>query len=113
MAENQDKPKTQQIQLRIDESKMVSTYANTIRTSTTTDEVVMDFGMNLPVQGPDNQAALMFNVGSRIIMNWGGAKRLAITLGQVVRQYEERNGEIRLPGPSQPAEESDKPKLAD
>lgn len=113
MAENQDKPKTQQIQLRIDESKMVSTYANTIRTSTTTDEVVMDFGMNLPVQGPDNQAALMFNVGSRIIMNWAGAKRLAITLGQVVRQYEERNGEIRLPTPGQPAEESDKPKLAD
>ena len=113
MAENQDKPKTQQIQLRIDESKMVSTYANTIRTSTTTDEVVMDFGMNLPVQGPDNQAALMFNVGSRIIMNWGGAKRLAITLGQVVRQYEERNGEIRLPTPGKPAEESDKPKLAD
>ncbi len=113
MAENQDKPKTQQIQLRIDESKMVSTYANTIRTSTTTDEVVMDFGMNLPVQGPDNQAALMFNVGSRVIMNWAGAKRLAITLGQVVRQYEERNGEIRLPGPSHPAEESKTPKLAD
>ncbi len=34
---------------------MTSTYANTIRTSTTADEVVLDFGMNLPVQGPDGR----------------------------------------------------------
>ncbi len=85
-----------QIQLRIDESKMHNTYANTIRTSTTQDEVVLDFGMNLPMQGQDNQPMLVFNVGSRVIMNWSAAKRLAINLGQVIRQYEERNGEIQL-----------------
>lgn len=90
---------SRQIQLRIDESKMTQTYSNTIRTSTTQDEVVMDFGMNLPVQGPDNQPVLMFNVGSRVVMNWSGAKRLAISLGQVIRQYEERNGEIQLNRP--------------
>ena len=90
----------QQIQLRIDESKMNSTYANTIRTSTTTDEVVLDFGMNLPIQqGPDAPPSLVFSVGSRVIMNWGGAKRLAISLGQIIRQYEERNGEIQLQRP--------------
>jgi hypothetical protein len=88
----------QQIQLRIDESKMSSTYANTIRTSTTQDEVVLDFGMNLPMQVENNQAALLFSVGSRVIMNWPGAKRLAISLSQVIRQYEERNGEIQLQG---------------
>jgi hypothetical protein len=95
MGENQQQD-GRQIQLRIDESKMATTYANTIRTSTTQDEVVLDFGMNLPVPGPDNQPALMFSVGSRVVMNWQGAKRLAISLGQVVRQYEERNGEISL-----------------
>ena len=42
----------QQVQLRIDESKMNTTYANTIRTSTTNDELVMDFGLNLPMQHP-------------------------------------------------------------
>jgi len=99
MAENQPQ---QQVQLRIDESKMVSTYANTIRTSTTSDEVVMDFGMNLPVQGQEGQPVILFNVGSRVIMNWPGAKRLAISLGQVIRQYEERNGEIALPQAHQP-----------
>jgi hypothetical protein len=96
-----------QIQLRIDESKMNTTYANTIRTSTTQDEVVLDFGMNLPVPGPDNQPALLFAVGSRVIMNWSGAKRLAISLGQVVRQYEERSGEIQLQGQGQ-----NKPRLS-
>ncbi|MDI1290789.1 MAG: DUF3467 domain-containing protein [bacterium] len=95
MAEN-DKNEQRQIQLRIDESKMGTTYANTIRTSTTQDEVVLDFGMNLPVPNQDNQPALVFAVGSRVVMNWAGAKRLAISLGQVVRQYEERAGEINL-----------------
>lgn len=95
MAENPQQPQ-QQVQLRIDESKMHSTYANTIRTSTTADEVVLDFGMNLPMPGQDNQPVLLFAVGSRVVMNWRGAKRLAISLGQVIRQYEERNGEINL-----------------
>lgn len=95
MAENTP-TQQQQIQLRIDESKMHSSYANTIRTSTTNDEVVLDFGMNLPVAGQDNQPALLFSVGSRVVMNWAGAKRLAISLGQVIRQYEERNGEINI-----------------
>lgn len=99
MADNttgEGKQDQRQIALRIDESRMATTYANTIRTSTTQDEVVLDFGMNLPMQGPDNQPMLMFAVGSRVVMNWSGAKRLAMSLAQVVRQYEERNGEIQL-----------------
>ncbi len=98
---------SQQIQLRIDESRMVTTYANTIRTSTTQDEVVMDFGMNIPMQGQDGKPMLNFAVGSRVVMNWAGAKRLAISLAQVVRQYEERAGEIKLGGPG------GSPRLAD
>jgi hypothetical protein len=92
----------QQVRLNIDESKMQTTYANTIRTSTTGDEVVLDFGVNLPVPTQDNQPTLQFSVGSRVVMNWRGAKRLAISLGQVIRQFEEANGEIQLnPGQSQ------------
>lgn len=109
MAENEG---NQQVQLRIDETKMNSTYSNTIRTSTTQDEVIMDFGMNLPMATQDQSPALLFSVGSRVIMNWAGAKRLAISLGQVIRQYEERNGEIQLQR-SQPGEGGQPPKLAD
>ncbi|QKK09670.1 MAG: DUF3467 domain-containing protein [Planctomycetota bacterium] len=103
---------SRQIQLRIDETKMTSTYANTIRTSSTHDEVVLDFGMNLPVQGQNNEPALLFSVGSRVIMNWPAAKRLAISLGQVIRQYEERNGEIKIQQAPAPGD-AQAPKLAD
>ena len=95
MAENPQQQQ-RQVQLRIDESKMTTSYANTIRTSTTGDEVVLDFGMNLPQPTPDGQPVLQFSVGSRVVLNWRGAKRLAISLGQVIRQFEERNGEIVL-----------------
>jgi hypothetical protein len=91
-----DKPQQQQIQFRIDESKMHSTYANTIRTSNTQDEVVMDFGLNLPMQAPNQPPMIVFNVGSRVIMNWAGAKRLVMSLGNAVRQYEEQFGQIDL-----------------
>ncbi|MEM1185384.1 MAG: DUF3467 domain-containing protein [Planctomycetota bacterium] len=92
----------QQIQLRIDESKMTTAYANTIRTSVTQDEVVLDFGMNIPMQLPGQQPTMVFSVGHRTIMNWAGAKRLAISLGSLIRQYEERNGEIQLQRPQGP-----------
>jgi len=75
-----------QIQIRIDESHMQTTYANTIRTSTTPDEVILDFGLNLPTQAPgqtgQQQVTMMFSVGSRVVMNWTGAKRLAGSLAQ-------------------------------
>lgn len=92
-----------QIQLHIDESKMTTTYANTIRTSSMPDELILDFGINMPIPTQDNQPALVFSVGSRIILNWPSAKRLAMSLGQAVRNYEQQHGEIRLPqGPPSP-----------
>lgn len=102
----------QQVQLRIDESKMHSTYANTIRTSTTPEEVVLDFGINMPMPSQDSQPAMIFSVGSRVVMNWAGVKRLAINLGQVVRQYEERNGEIQLNRPQGGGQGGNGPRLA-
>jgi hypothetical protein len=110
MAEN---PQQQQVQLRIDESKMTTTYANTIRSSTTADEVVLDFGMNLPMQGNDGKPVLNFTVGSRVVTNWAGAKRLAISMGQMVRQYEERNGEIQLNRGQAPQGGGDGPRLSE
>lgn len=99
-----DPQQQQQVQLRIDETKMGTTYANTIRTSTTADEIVLDFGMNLPHQGgPDGQPMMVFSVGSRIVMNWVGAKRLAASLAQAVGQYEQRYGEIDM-NQKQPAQ---------
>ena len=96
-----EQPQQQQVQLRIDESKMTSTYANTIRTSNTQDELIMDFGMNIPMQVPNQAPMVVFNFGSRGIRNWAGAKRLALSIGAAVRQYEERFGEIDINPPQQ------------
>ncbi|MCB9847615.1 MAG: DUF3467 domain-containing protein [Phycisphaeraceae bacterium] len=89
----------QQVQIRVDESRMNTTYSNTIRTTTTADEVVLDFGLNLPAQGPQGQHAMIFAVGSRIVLNWSGAKRLISSLSQVVRAYEDQFGTIELDQP--------------
>jgi len=90
-------PSQQQVQIRVDESKMVTAYANTIRTSTTADEVVLDFGINLPQQvGQNREVVMLFHVGSRVIMNWVGAKRLAASLQQAIAGYEQRYGTIDI-----------------
>lgn len=90
-------PQSQHVQLRIDESKMATTYANTIRTSTTQDEIILDFGINLPQQQTkDGGVQMTFSVGSRVVMNWVGAKRLAASLAQAVGGYEQRFGEIDM-----------------
>ena len=80
----------QQVQIRVDESRMTTSYSNTIRTTTTADEVVLDFGLNLPAQGPKGEQAMIFAVGSRVVLNWSGAKRLIGSLGQVVKAYEDQ-----------------------
>ena len=60
MAEQAAQQQGRQVQLRIDESRMSTTYANTIRTATTPDEVVLDFGLNMPMPAQNGQAAMTF-----------------------------------------------------
>jgi len=97
-APNKPNPPSHQIQIRIDESKMVTTYANTIRSAHTADELVLDFGLNLPAQGggPNQPVQAVFSVGSRVVMNWAGAKRLMLSLQQAVAGYEQHFGPIEL-----------------
>lgn len=91
-------PNQQQVQIRIDESKMHTSYANTIRTTNTQDEVVIDFGLNIPAQMPDGAPVMNFAVGSRVVLNWNGAKRLAQTLTDLVGRYERAIAEAQSGG---------------
>lgn len=86
----------QQVQWQIDQSKMATHYANMIFTATTTDEMIVDFGVNVPRALPGQAPVVVCTVGTRVVLNWASAKRLAITLGNAVRQYEEQFGEISL-----------------
>ena len=87
---------TREIKLRIDESEMQSCYANTFRADNTPDEVILDFGMNRNVPGRPDQ--MVFKVRQQLVLNWRGTKRLALTLANLVRQYEDRFGEIEVTG---------------
>jgi len=89
------------VRLRVNQSDMESTYANSFRPVASTEELMLDFGINQTYPITDDkkggaQAEIVFNVSSRVIINYYTAKRLAIALGQVVNNYEKDFGEIKL-----------------
>lgn len=88
----------QQVRLRVDEREMSSTYANAFRTNGTAEEVMLDFGLNLmaPSGQKQGETEIVFKVTDRVIMNYYSAKRLAITLSQLIRRHEEEYGELEL-----------------
>ena len=87
----------QQIQMRVDERQMTTSYANAFRTNGTAEEVIIDFGMNMVVPtGQQSQPEIHFRVNDRVILNYYSAKRLALTLGNLIRQHEEQFGELEL-----------------
>ena len=100
--EEQAKAQTgqQQIRLNIDERNLKTSYANAFRTNGTAEEVMLDFGLNLvgpPAQQDGKQVPqIVFQVNERVVLNYFSAKRLAITLSQLVRRHEEQFGEIEL-----------------
>jgi hypothetical protein len=100
--EEQAKAQTgqQQVRLNIDERDLKTSYANAFRTNGTAEEVMLDFGLNLvgpPVQQEGKQIPqILFQVNERIVLNYFSAKRLAITLSQLIRRHEEQFGEIEL-----------------
>ncbi|MHC4982575.1 MAG: DUF3467 domain-containing protein [Planctomycetota bacterium] len=87
-----------QVRLRVDERNMRTSYANGFRTNSMTDEVLIDFGLNLvmPVPEQQGQGEVVFHVSDRIILNYYSAKRLAIALSQIIRRHEEQFGELEL-----------------
>jgi len=87
-----------QVRLQIDERNMRSSYANAFRASETAEEVILDFGLNLvrPSSQQQDQPEIIFQANERIIINYYSAKRLAITLGQLIRRFEQQFGELEL-----------------
>jgi len=89
------------VRLRVNQSDMETTYANSFRPVASTEEVMLDFGINqtFPVAGKKDDgpsAEIVFNVSSRVVLNFFTAKRLAVALGQLVNNYEKEFGEIKL-----------------
>jgi len=87
-----------QVRIRMDERDMKTSYANAFRTNGTAEEVMLDFGLNLVVPSGQEQGQpeILFQVRDRVILNYYSAKRLAITLSQLIRRHEEQFGELEL-----------------
>lgn len=96
----------QQVQVLLDERELKTMYANAYRIHQSLEEVVLDLGFNMPnpnpnpQQGGGGQAQLLFKVTDRCIMNYSVAKRLAISLTQLIKRFEQQFGEI----PTQPGQ---------
>jgi hypothetical protein len=88
----------QELVVRLDERNLRTTYANAFRTNATAEEVMLDFGLNLlaPPSKPGGQPDIVFQITERIVMNYFQAKRLALTLGKIIRDHEEAFGELEL-----------------
>ncbi|KKK55390.1 hypothetical protein LCGC14_3075020 [marine sediment metagenome] len=84
-----------QIQLRMDDQEMRTIYSNGFRTSTTPEELLLDFGLNVPVlsEQSEGQPVYQLKLEVRIIMNYGTARRLVQMLTPLIRRREEQLGE--------------------
>ena len=92
----------QGVQVVLDEREMRTIFSNAYRIHTTAEEVVVDFGFNMANPNPQGGGQqLLFKVTDRIILSYPNVKRLAMSLQQLVRQYEQRMGEIPT-NPGQP-----------
>jgi len=87
-----------QVRVQVDERDLRTCYANMFRTNGTADEVMLDFGLSLAPAGRQDaeRPEILFKVTQRVILNYHSAKRLAITLSQVIRRYEQQFGELEL-----------------
>jgi hypothetical protein len=97
-------PEGQQVQVFLDERELKTMYSNAYRIHTAQEEVVLDLGFNMPNPNPNPQGGqgpqLLFKVTDRVIMSYSNAKRLAQSLTQLVKRYEQQFGEI----PAQPGQ---------
>ena len=91
------------VSIRIDESDLQTCYTNGFRTNLTPEEVMLDFGLNLMMgdakAGDDASTQvrqMSFKINQRVIMNYTTAKRLAVSLGQIIQRHEQQFGELKL-----------------
>ncbi len=82
--------------LRWDDSKMTSTYANVCNVSSTREEVTLLFGTNQSWH--TGQKELAIQLTDRIILNPFAAKRMALLLNNIMKEYESRFGELKIEG---------------
>src|SRR4051812_45452525 len=96
----------QNVQIFVDDRDLRTVFCNFYQIHTAMEEVILDLGFNMqnprPVQqqGQAQQAQLLLKVQDRVIMSYPTVKRLAASLTQLVKRFEQQFGEI----PTQPGQ---------
>lgn len=95
----QSRPATGATKIKWDYTGMRSSYANVCNVSSTREEVVLLFGLNQAAQASEKgQVEVTVQASDRIILSPYAAKRLALLLDGLVREYEARFGPLNLEG---------------
>src|SRR5678816_470595 len=76
--------------VRFDDAGIANAYANVCNVSSSSEEVVLVFGMNNAWERDASEVRVKLN--SRVILSPFAAKRLAMLLDSVMKQYEARFG---------------------
>ena len=83
-----------QVKIRWDDSNMRSIYANVANVAGTREEIVLLFGMNQAWHSGQKEVSVQLT--DRIVLSPFAAKRMAILLQNVIRDYESRYGELDI-----------------
>ena len=82
-------------QLRWDDQKMATSFANVVNIQSTREQVDLFFGTNQTWNIADGPAVSV-DLTNRIILTPFAAKRLLAVLGGVLREYESRHGPLEV-----------------
>jgi len=91
---NPDAPQGEQAKLQIRDADATTAYANFFLLSSTPEEVVLNFGINL--LPPTKEKEVRVDITNRTVMSYVSAKRLAVTLSNLIQRYESANGVIEI-----------------
>lgn len=93
-AKGADAQAGQQVKIRWDDSSMRNVYANVCNVAGTREEIVLLFGMNQAWHS--GQKEVTIKLADRVVMSPFVAKRLAVLLDNVMKDYESKYGALKI-----------------
>jgi hypothetical protein len=88
----------QNVQVMFNEKDIHTSFSNGYFISQTAEEVLIHLGFNMPnpSAGQPNQPMMLFKVNDRVVLSYANAKRLAMSLTQLIKRHEQQFGEISV-----------------
>jgi hypothetical protein len=93
VSEHEQTNEQRQVNIEIDDSKVVGVYANFCRVIAMPEEMIIDFGLN---QQPVGVPSSPIPVTQRVILNYYTAKRMLYPLQETIRRHEESYGTLEI-----------------